>query len=391
MALTDTAVRQAKPKEKAYTLADSLGLTLYIAASGVKSWHFRFTWLGKQARISLGTYPEIGLKEARARRDEAREEVASGIDPRESRKEKRTEKLEASGQTFKKVYEEWFKFREGDIAEGTRKGIRIAIENDVLPAFGKRQIKSISRAEIIALIRKIEARGAITSAVKTRQWIGQVFKYAIATGVAESNPTAEMHTVTEKIDVYKHRPFVDFDEMPRIMKAIRECETGHMYITATLLMIYTACRPGEVRYAEWAEIDLESATWTIPATRMKARRDHVIPLSRQAIQLLESMLPFSKGPQYVFPNRNDISRPMGVNYATETMNACGYRGQQSPHGFRHMFSTEMNHRGYNRDWIEKQLAHTDPSIIRETYNHATYLEQRRGMMQEWADSITPWD
>lgn len=388
MALTDTAVRQAKPKEKAYTLADSLGLTLYIAAGGVKSWHFRFTWLGKQARISLGTYPEIGLKEARVRRDEAREDVANGVDPRESRKEAKEGQIEAHGQTFKKVYEEWFKFREGAIAAGTRKGIRIAMENDVLPAFGQQQITSIRRAEIIALIRKIEARGAITSAVKTRQWIGQVFKYAIAIGVTESNPTAEMHAVTEKIDTYKHRPFVDFAEMPKIMKATRECETGHMYVTATLLMIYTACRPGEVRYAEWSEIDLPSATWTIPASRMKMRRDHVIPLSRQAVQLLESMLPFSKGFRYVFPNRSDVSRPMGTNYATMTMDSCGYRGRQSPHGFRHMFSTEMNHRGYNRDWIERQLAHADSSIIRDTYNHATYLDQRRGMMQDWADAIS---
>ncbi|MCY1285263.1 Prophage integrase IntS [compost metagenome] len=388
MPLTDTAARQAKPKEKAYTLLDGLGLSLYVAPSGVKSWHFRFTWLGKQARISLGTYPDVGLKEARTKRDEAREQVASGIDPREARKEKKSELLDASSRTFRKIYEEWREFRRGKLSEGTLKGIRIAMDNDVLPKLGDRQIASITRNEVITLIRKIEARNSITSAVKTRQWMGQVFRYAIATGVLEINPCAEMHAVTKKIDNHRHRPFVDFSEIPKIIKEIGSSGTGHMYQTATLLMIYTACRPGEVRYAEWSEIDLDAAVWTIPAVRMKMRRDHVIPLSRQAVELLKSMLPISGRFRYVFPNRNDITRPMSMNYATDVMEACGLKGTQSPHGFRHMFSTEMNHRGYNSDWIERQLAHVDASIIRETYNHATYLEQRREMMQAWADSIS---
>ena len=167
MALTDTAARQAKPKDKAYTLADTLGLTLYVAPNGVKSWHFRFTWLGKQARISLGMYPELGLKEARARRDEAREQVASGVDPREARKEAQRELEDAHGKTFRRIYEEWIAFRRGSLSEGTLKGIRIAMDNDVLPFFGKQQITAIKRADVIALILKIEGRGTITSSKKT--------------------------------------------------------------------------------------------------------------------------------------------------------------------------------------------------------------------------------
>lgn len=389
MPLSDTAIRQAKPRDKAYTLADALGLSLYVAASGVKSWHFRFTWLGKQARISLGTYPEISLKDARVRRDEAREAVAKGIDPREVRREQRDAATQASGMTFRRIYDEWHAFRRDSLADGTRKGIRIAMDNDVLPTLGQRQLASITRSDVIGIIRRIEARGAVTSAMKTRQWLSQVFRYAIATGMIEVNPCAEMHAVTEKVGAYKPRPFAGFGEAQAILQAIRACEAGEVAKAAVMLMIYTVCRPGEVRYAEWAEIDLESATWTIPAARMKMRRDHLVPLPVQAVELLHSMRPISGRFRHVFPGRNDYSRPIGTNYATSVMDLCGLKGRQSPHGFRHMFSTEMNHRGYNSDWIERQLAHADDSVIRDTYNHATYLEQRRTMMQEWADSLSP--
>lgn len=387
MALTDTAARQAKPKDKAYTLADTLGLTLYVAPNGVKSWHFRFTWLGKQARISLGMYPELGLKEARARRDEAREQVASGIDPREARKEAQRELENASGKTFRRIYEEWITFRRGSLSEGTLKGIRIAMDNDVLPFFGKQQITAIKRADVIALIRRIEGRGTITSAVKTRQWMGQVFKYAVAIGVLDASPSAEMHAITKKMEPFKPRPFTSFSEAKDIIRAIRDCEVGVSLKSAVLLMIYTVCRPGEARFARWSEIDLDAATWTIPAERMKMRRDHIIPLSTQAVEVLKAMQPISAGEAYVFPGRSK-GKPIGTNYATDVMAACDLQGKQSPHGFRHMFSTEMNHRGYASDWIERQLAHVDGNVIRDTYNHASYLEQRRTMMQDWADSIT---
>ncbi|WP_433886693.1 tyrosine-type recombinase/integrase [Pseudomonas vranovensis] len=389
MALTDTAVRQAKPREKGYTLSDTLGLSLYIAETGVKSWHFRFTWLGKQARISLGTYPEIGLKEARARRDEAREEVAQGVDPRVSRREKKAERIGAQERTFRRIYEEWLEFRKGSVTASTIKVISNAMALDALPALGDLQIDAIKRSDVITLIRRIERRGSITTAVKTRQWIGQVFRYAIATGMIENNPTAEMHAVTEKIGPHKHRPFLDFAEMPSIIKAIRASESGAQLQSAVLLLILTASRPAEVRKAEWSEIDFDTSTWSIPARKMKMRRDHVVPLSRQAVEILRSMQPISGQLKYVFPNRSDAVRPVGINYAVNLLDRCGYTGRQSPHGFRHLFSTEMNGRGYNRDWIERQLAHADSSAIRDVYNHATYIEQRREMMQAWADLVLP--
>lgn len=388
MALTDTAAKQAKPKEKGYTLPDSLGLSLYVAQSGVKSWHFRFTWLGKQVRISIGTYPETGLKEARARRDEAREDVANGVDPRDSRREKKAGMIAAGGQTFRRVYDEWLAFRKGSISPGTYRVISNAMALDVLPTLGDRQIDAIKRADVIALIRRVEKRGSVATAVKVRQRMSQVFSYAIATGVIEANPTAEMHAVTEKMGQHKPHPFLPFSEMPRIMVAIRDCASGQQLKAALMLMIYTASRPGEVRHAEWSEIDLDAAIWTTPAAKMKMRRDHTVPLSTQAIAILESMLPITGDKRYVFINRNSTTAPIGTNYANNVMDSCGLTGIQSPHGFRHLFSTEMNGRGYNRDWIERQLAHADSSFIRDVYNHATYLDQRRGMMQEWADLIT---
>ena len=389
MALTDTAARQAKPKEKAYTLPDSLGLSLYVANSGIKSWHFRFTWLGKQARISFGTYPETGLKEARSRRDEAREDIARGVDPRESRKEKKAGLIEAGGRTFRRVYDEWLAFRKGSISPGTYRIISNLMELDVLPTFGGRQIDAIKRADVIGLIRRIEKRGSIVTAVKVRQRMGQVFSYAIATGLIESNPTAEMHAVTEKGAQNRPHPFLPFSELPKTIATIQQCVSGHQLRSAIMLMIYTASRPGEVRHAEWSEIDLDAATWTTPAQKMKARREHAVPLPDQAVELLKSMLPITGGLRYVFTNRSDPTMPIGTNYANNVMDLCGLTGKQSPHGFRHLFSTEMNGRGYNRDWIERQLAHADSSFIRDVYNHAAYLEQRRAMMQEWADLVTP--
>lgn len=389
MALTDTAAKQAKPRGNGYTIPDSLGLSLFVAPSGVKSWHFRFTWLGKQVRISIGTYPETGLKEARARRDEAREDIANGVDPRDSRREKKAGMIAAGGQTFRRVYDEWLAFRKGSISPGTYRVISNAMALDVLPTLGERQIDAIKRADVIALIRRVEKRGSVTTAVKVRQRMSQVFSYAIATGVIEANPTAEMHAVTEKMGQHKPHPFLPFSEMPRIMAAIRDCASGQQLKAALMLMIYTASRPGEVRHAEWSEIDLDAAIWTTPAAKMKMRRDHAVPLSTQAITILESMLPITGDKRYVFINRNSTTAPIGTNYANNVMDSCGLTGIQSPHGFRHLFSTEMNGRGYNRDWIERQLAHADSSFIRDVYNHATYLDQRRGMMQEWANLVTP--
>ncbi|MGE1156973.1 tyrosine-type recombinase/integrase [Pseudomonas kitaguniensis] len=388
MAISDTAARQAKPKDKAYTLPDSLGLSLYIATSGIKSWHFRFTWLGKQARISFGTYPDTGLKEARSRRDAAREDIASGIDPRNSRREKKAEMIEAGGRTFRRVYDEWLAFRKGSISPGTFRIIKNLMELDVLPVFGTRQIDSIKRADVISLIRKIEKRGSVATAVKVRQRTGQVFSYAIAIGLIEVNPTAEMHAVTEKMGQHKPHPFLPFSEMPKTLAAIQASSSGHPLRAALMLMIFTASRPGEVRRAEWSEIDLDAATWTTPAAKMKMRRDHSIPLSTQAIDVLRSMLPITGHLRYVFVNRSDSTLPIGTNYANNVLDACGLTGKQSPHGFRHLFSTEMNGRGHNRDWIERQLAHADSSFIRDVYNHAAYLEQRREMMQEWADLVS---
>lgn len=389
MAITDTAARQAKPKDKAYTLSDALGLSLYVAPSGIKSWHFRFTWLGKQVRISFGTYPDTGLKEARARRDEAREDIARGIDPRESRREKKAGLMEANARTFRKIYDEWLAFRKGSISPGTYRIISNAMELDVLPIFGDRQIESIKRADVISLIRKIEKRGSVATAVKVRQRMGQVFSYAIAIGLIDANPTAEMHAVTEKLGQHKHHPFLPFTELPKTIATIQQSVAGQQLRSAFMLMIYTASRPGEVRHAEWSEIDLDAATWTTPASKMKMRRDHVVPLPRQAVELLREMLPITGHLRYVFTNRSDPTMPIGTNYANNVMEACGLTGRQSPHGFRHLFSTEMNGRGYNRDWIERQLAHADSSFIRDVYNHAAYLEQRREMMQVWADLVTP--
>lgn len=387
MALSDTAVRQAKPKEKDYSVRDALGLFLHVGKNGTKAWHFRFTWLGKQARISLGTYPDVSLSAAREQRDKARSLIAAGTDPRQARQTTRSAAVEARQYTFESVANEWHAFKTPRWAQASAKKARLYLDIDLIPTLGKRQIAEVSRAELVAVLRKIEARQAFNVAAKCRQWLNQIFRYALASGLIESNPATDLDVVAAAAPKTKHHPHVSFDVLPDVLKAVDEAKGDVLTKSAILLLVYTVARPGELRAAPWSEFDLDAATWTIPAERMKMRRDHVVPLPTQAVEILKALHLITGSYRLVFAGRNDPNRPMSENTVNKMLGDAGYKGRQTGHGFRHLFSTEMNGRGYNKDWIEKQLAHADEDEIRGTYNHATYLAQRRTMMQDWADSI----
>jgi len=386
MPLTDSAIKTAKPKDKLYRLADSNGLCLEVAPTGSKLWRYRYRFNGKAKMLSLGAYPAVPLAAARRKRDDARLLLDEGTDPGVERQAtKQAQALEA--QTFEELAREWHAYRSPRWAKSTADKAAAYLESDLLPALGHRPVKAITRPELVALIRKIESRGAHNVAKKTRQWLSQIFRFGLAQGSVEANPATDLDVIAAHAPATRHHPHVTCAELPELLSKIEAANINTLTRHAIRLLVLTAVRPGELRAAPWAEFDLEAATWTIPKERMKARRDHSVPLPRQAVTILRQLQEVTGGYALVFAGRNNTNRPMSENTINKALADAGYKDRQTGHGFRHLLSTELNGRGYNRDWIERQLAHGDDDEMRDTYNHAAYLEQRREMMQAWADSI----
>ena len=386
MPLTDSAIKTAKPKEKPYKLSDSHGLYLEVTPTGSKLWRLKYRLAGKEKKLAIGAYPIIGLQQARQRRDEARQQLADGVDPSEQRKAAK-QAQRAEGLTFESVAREWYAYNAPRWAESTAYKAKLYLENDLLPGIGARPIAAITRPDLVELVRKVEARGTLNAAGKIRQWLHQIFRYALARGVVENNPATDLDVVAAPAKAVRHHPHVAFAELPELLEKLEAAKLHNLTRWAIRLLVLTAVRPGELRAAPWAEFDLDAATWTIPSERMKARRPHVVPLPRQAVAIVRQLKEITGDYPLVFAGQQNPDRPMSENTINKALRLMGYEGRQTGHGFRHLLSTELNGRGYNRDWIERQLAHGDQDEIRDTYNHATYLEQRREMMQAWADSI----
>lgn len=386
MALTNTAIKNAKPQEKLYRLADGNGLCLEVTPGGSKLWRYRYRFEGKAKMMALGAYPSISLAAARTRRDEARATLALGVDPNAKKRTDQQERQQANT-TFEALASEWYQFNAPRWAESTRYKARLYLDNDILPVIGTRPVNSITRPDLVALVRKVETRGTLNAAGKIRQWLSQIFRHGLASGIAESNPATDLDVVAAPAGDARHHPCIPYSELPELLTKLDAANIHTMTRLAIRLLVLTAVRPGELRQAPWSEFDLDAATWTIPKERMKARRPHLVPLPTQAVELLRQLHEISGDYELAFPGQHDATRPMSENTINKALSQMGYKGRQTGHGFRHLLSTELNSRGYNRDWIERQLAHGDKNEIRDTYNHATYLEQRRGMMQDWADSI----
>lgn len=386
MPLTDSAIKTAKPKEKPYKLSDAHGLYLEITPNGSKLWRLKYRVAGKEKKLSFGAYPAVGLQQARKKRDEARQLLAEGKDPSAERQAEK-EAQQSNGLTFEMLAREWHAYRAPRWAKSTADKTAAYLESDLLPALGKRPVKAITRPELVELIRRIEDRGAHNVAKKCRQWLSQIFRYGLAKGSVDSNPATDLDVVAAHAPATRHHPHVTFAELPELLGKIDAAKINVLTRHAIRLLVLTGVRPGELRAAPWAEFDLDAAVWTIPKERMKARRPHIVPLPRQAVVILRELQEFTGRYELVFAGRNSSARPMSENTVNKALCDAGYKGRQTGHGFRHLLSTELNSRGYNRDWIERQLAHGDQDEIRDTYNHATYLEQRRDMMQAWADSV----
>ncbi|PJR34229.1 integrase [Escherichia coli O157:H7 str. TW14313] len=387
MPLNDMQIRRAKPEAKAYTFGDGLGLSLLIEPNGSKSWRFRYRYAGKPKMISLGVYPTITLADARSRRDEARKLVAEGKNPSEVRKEQKLAMQTESENAFEKIAREWHQLKSAKWSAGYASDIMEAFKNDIFPYVGTRPVGEIKPLELLNVLRKIEKRGALEKMRKVRQRCSEeVFRYAIATGRAEYNPAADLSSALE-VHQSNHFPFLKADEIPDFLRALEGYSGSKLVQIATKLLMITGVRTIELRAALWQEFDLDNAIWEIPAERMKMRRPHLVPLSSQAVDLLNELKIMTGNYRYVFPGRNDPNRPMSEASINQAIKRIGYGGKVTGHGFRHTLSTILHEQGFESAWIEIQLAHVDKNSIRGTYNHAQYFSGRKSMMDWYSNLI----
>ncbi|MCW5592176.1 MAG: integrase arm-type DNA-binding domain-containing protein [Burkholderiales bacterium] len=406
MALSDLAVRRAKATGKDYTLPDTLGLSLAVAATGGKTWHFRYYWLKEPKRMSFGTYPEVSLLEARALRDEARALVAKGINPRVHRKQKRAAVKLAGEHTFEVIYRKWFAHRALSLKKGrqtTHSILPRVFDKDVLPYLGKRSIYEIKRSDLLDVIAKIEKRKALSVAEKVRTWLNHLFRYAlvIVPGL-EQNPASDLDVVAVPLPPVNHNPFLRMEDLPKLLQRLRKYRGRLRTQLGLRLLCLTGVRTGELRLATPDQFDLDKGLWIIPPDvvkqlqvdmRRKRQRPqdippYIVPLSVQAIEIVRHMLEeFKPAQRYLLRHDNDLKKRMSENTLNGALKRMGYRDLLTGHGIRATMSTALNEFGYPKAWVDAQLSHVDPNKVSSTYNHAEYVEQRRRMMQDWADRL----
>ena len=388
MSLSEMKVRNAKPKEKFYKLADGDGLHLYVTEKGSKLWRFRYRFGRKEKLLSLGKYPEISLVDARQRRDEARRQLAHGIDPgalRKARKQAETEEKE----TFEVVAKEWHTAFTPSWTARHGATILSRLNHDLIPWLGSRPIKEIKAPELLSVLRRAESRGALELAHRLRAIAGQVFRYAVATGKAERDPSGDLRGAIPPPKVKHHAAIIDPKEVAPLLRALDGYQGGFVVKCALRLAPLLFVRPGELRHAEWAEINLDEAVWNIPAHKMKMKQAHIVPLCSQAIRILKELQEYTGAGRYVFPSVRTHARPMSENTVNAALRHAGYdKDTMTGHGFRAMARTILDEVLQVRpDFIEHQLAHAVRDPNGRAYNRTAHLAERRKMMQRWADYL----
>lgn len=392
--LSDPKVKQAKPKEKTYKLADGGGMYLEVAPSGGKWWRLKYRFDGKEKRLSLGVYPDVTLARAREKRNEARKLLADGIDPGAERKAEKLARERVVKNSFEVVAREWHEKRirgaagtnGKPLSPGHAAQIINSLEREIFPKIGKMPVEDITAPDLLEALRPIEARGALEIASKVRIWCGMVFRYAIATGRAKYNPAPDLRGALAT-PVTKHYAAFDRDGMADFMRRLDDYD-GHVQTKLALrFLALTFVRTGEMRGAEWSEFDLDGATWRIPAERMKMRAPHIVPLSRQAIEVLKELQVLTGEVRLLFPGQNSREKPMSENTVLYALYRMGYHGRATGHGFRATASTLLNEMGWRPDVIERQLAHQEKNKVRAAYHRSEYLAERREMMQAWGDFL----
>jgi integrase len=381
MPLTDTKIKNTRAKEKDLLLVDHNGLYLAVKKNGSKLWRYRKMMKGKTILLSIGSYPEISLADARATCLEYNKLVAKGIHPR-------AELDKPTGDTFETVAREWHEKHQVKWGEVHRAKIIRRLEKDIFPFLGNEIITQIQPQDILRVLRIMENRNATDLAHRMHQVIGQVFRYAVATGRAERDNSADLKGALVPVRHKHHASLTDPKEIAQLLRAIEGYQGSHVVRCALRLSPLLFVRPGELRHAEWSEIDFKAREWRIPAPKMKMKVQHLVPLAKQSIAILEELRPLTGDGKYLFPGRVS-SRPMSENTVNAALRYLGYdtKQQQTAHGFRSMASTLLNEQGWNRDAIERQLAHAERDGVRAAYNFAEYLPERRKMMQAWANYL----
>lgn len=382
--LTDTKIRQAKPGPKPYKLADGSGLFLLVNPNGRRYWRLKYRIAGKEKLFAIGVYPEVSLAEARDKTLQARRLIREGADPVAERKRQRSE-VAAAAETFQSVADEWLAARAGEWSPSYREAVHSALSANLYPQLGGYAVRCITVPIMRESLLLMERRGALSALRKVRMWASQVFRYAIATGRADNDPAAPLRGTFKAHKPRNFAAVTKAQEFGELVGRIRTYDGTPMTRSALLMMAYTFVRTGELRDARWAEFDLEGATWRIPAERMKMGEEHIVPLSRQVLALLSELRRLTGRSVFIFPNERKATKPMSENTILYALYRLGYHGRATGHGFRSSASTLLNELGFDPDVIERQLAHQERNKVRAAYHRAQYLEDRRQMMQAWAD------
>jgi integrase len=390
--LSDTKIRSAKPREKPYKLFDGDGLYLIVGAGKARWWRQRYFWNAKEQTLSVGTYPEISLALARTRGAAIRKQAATGVDPSVDRQDQKIARLTAAERTYKTVTAEWLartsKAR-GWTADHTERVAR-RLEVHFTPWLGHKDVATIDGDDVLRCLRRMEDRNLIDTARRALSENDLIFRYAKTRGYVKTNPIADLRgpDTLPAVKVKHHAALKDPAEVGALMRAIDAYHGGFVVRSALRFLPLVFTRPGELQNARWSEFDLDAAEWRIPAERMKMREQHIVPLSRHAVEILRELHQVTGPDGYVFPQARNASRPISENTLNVALRACGYtKEQQTAHGFRSTASTLLNEQGWNADAIERQLAHGERDKSRDSYNAAQYLPERRKMMQAWADYL----
>jgi len=397
--LTDVEVKSAKAADKPQYRMDGKGLFLLIPPIKLrpdgkpqpisKWWRFKYTYGGKSKTISFGTYPEISLSDARKRRDDARKLLANDVDPGEVRKAQKAAKTTEAENSFEVVAREWHGKFLKTWTEGHARTIMSRLEQNVFPWLGKQAIADVEAPDVLEVLRRVESRGALETAHRIKSICGQVFRYAIATGRAKRDVSADLKGAMPPASVCSHAAITDPKKVADLLRAIDGYQGGFVVKCALLLAPLFFVRPGELRQAEWSEFDFDEAQWNIPAERMKMKAAHIVPLSAQAVGILQSLQPLTGASRYVFPSGRSFHRCMSNNAVNAALRSMGYdKDTMTGHGFRAMARTILDEVLELRvDLVEHQLGHAVKDANGRAYNRTTHLPKRRQMMQTWADYL----
>ena len=389
MPLTDTQIKNLKSPGTPKKYFDGGGLFLFVSATGSKLWRMAYRFEQRGKLLSFGEYPVVSLKDARDRREEAKKLLANGIDPGAQRKTVKAAQLSEVNDTFRGIALEWHDTRTADFTEKHRGTVMYRLEKYIFPIIGNEHIARMEAPDILAVVRPLEHKGQNETARRMLQIVSQVYRYAVITGRARRNPATELHGAVKPRKTV-HRAAIT--EPAKVGQLLRDCDNYEGYfpiVCALRLAPLVFVRPTELRAAEWSEFNLEGQEWRIPAARMKMKQLHIVPLSRQAVNILEELREFSGSGKYLFPSIRTETRPLSDATMLNALRRMGYaKDEMCTHGFRSIASTLLNELGYNRDWIERQLAHGERNDVRAAYNYAEYLPERRRMMAEWADYLS---